>query len=148
MPDDVLESSALHTLLAHRFPFLLVDRILIVEPGRHVIGTKRVSSGEWWCDPQMPYASAMPFGLVIEALAQTTGALLRDLNDGAAEGLAYFMGTDKVRLRRPAYPGDEMALAVTLVRWRRGVCRTRAVATIDDELVARALLTTIVRSTS
>jgi 3-hydroxyacyl-[acyl-carrier-protein] dehydratase len=148
MPNDVLESSALHTLLAHRFPFLLVDRIRIVEPGRRVIGTKRVSAGEWWCDPQMLHASAMPFGLVIEALAQTTGALLRDLKDGAAGGLAYFMGAEKVRLRRRAYPGDEIALAVSLVQWRRGVCRTRAVATIQGELVARAILTTIVRGRS
>ncbi len=148
MTQEVLENAALHALLAHRFPFLLVDRVRIVEPGRRVIGTKRVSAGEWWCDPQVPHASAMPFGLVIEALAQTTGALLRDLNDGAASGLAYFMGADKVRFRRRAYPGDEIALAVSLVQWRRGVCRTSAVATIEGELVARALLTVIVRSTS
>ena len=147
MADDVLESSALHALLAHRFPFLLVDRILIVEPGRSVIGTKCVSAGEWWCDPQVPHAGAMPFSLVIEALAQTTGALLRDLNDGAGEGLAYFMGADKVRLRRRAYPGDEIALAVSLVQLRRGVCRTRDGHRLDGELVARALLTVVVRST-
>jgi 3-hydroxyacyl-[acyl-carrier-protein] dehydratase len=89
----------------------------------------------------------MPFGLVIEALAQTTGALLRDLTDGAPGTLAYFMGADQVRLRRPARPGDELTLAVTLQKWRRGICRTRAVATVEGALVARALLTIIVRGT-
>lgn len=147
MTEEVLDPPALHALLAHRFPFLLVDRIRIVEPGRLVVGTKRVSAGEWWCDPHTPAAAAMPFGLVIEALAQTTGALLRDLTDGAPGMLAYFMGADRVRLRRPAHPGDELTLEVTLQQWRRGVCRVRAVATVEGALVASALLTIIVRGT-
>ncbi|MHB1863911.1 MAG: 3-hydroxyacyl-ACP dehydratase FabZ family protein [Gemmatimonadaceae bacterium] len=134
-------------MVAHRFPFLLVDRVRVVEPGRRVVGTKRVSAGEWWCDPRTPVAAAMPFGLVIEALAQTAGVLLRDLTDGAPGALAYFMGADQVRLRRPARPGDELTLAVTLRQWRRGICRTRAVATVDGAPVARALLTIIVRAT-
>ncbi|HET7551872.1 MAG TPA: 3-hydroxyacyl-ACP dehydratase FabZ family protein [Gemmatimonadaceae bacterium] len=147
MTDEVLESPALHALLAHRFPFLLVDRVRIVEPGRRVVGTKLVSAGEWWCDPRTPTTAAMPFSLVIEALAQTSGALLRDLTDGAPGVLAYFMGADQVRLRRPARPGDELTLAVMLQQWRRGICRTRAVATVEGALVARALLTIVVRGT-
>jgi 3-hydroxyacyl-[acyl-carrier-protein] dehydratase len=148
MADQILESADLHAMLAHRFPFLLVDRIRVVELGRHVVGTKRISAGEWWCDPHTPSAGAMPFGLVIEALAQTTGALLRDLTDGAPGALAYFMGADRVRLRRPAYIGEELTLAVALRQWRRGICRTRAVATVDGALVASAVLTTIVRGTA
>lgn len=144
MTAEILDSSAIGQLLAHRFPFQLVDRMSIMERGRRVVGTKRVSTGEWWCNPIAPRLTPMPFSLIIEALAQTSGALLRDLTDGNTGGLAYFMGADKVRLRRPAYPGEELTLAVELVQWRRGICRTRAMATIDGELVARALLTTIV----
>jgi 3-hydroxyacyl-[acyl-carrier-protein] dehydratase len=141
-----LDSAELHALLAHRFPFLLVDRVRVIEPGRQVLGIKRVTSGEWWCNPAEPAVAEMPFTLVIEAMAQTTGALLRDLVDRSTGALAYFMGANRVRFRRPARAGDMLELAVTLRQWRRGICRTFGVATVGGELVASADLTTIVRA--
>jgi len=131
-------------LLAHRYPFALVDRIEVIDPGRRVAGTKRVTSGEWWTTGVAH--EVMPFTLVIEALAQTSGALVRDLAEGASGGVAYFMGADRVRLRRPARVGDELRLDVSLRQWRRGVCRMHAVATVDGATVATAELTIIVRS--
>ena len=142
---EVIEAASIQSLLAHRFPFLLVDRIRVVEAGRYVVGTKRVSAGEWWGGADTPPDIEMPFSLVIEALAQTTSALLRDLTEGATGTIAYFMGADRVRLRRPARAGDELELAVTLLQWRRGICRTRGVATVNGEFVASAVLTIVVR---
>jgi 3-hydroxyacyl-[acyl-carrier-protein] dehydratase len=148
MTQAILETPELQALLAHRFPFLLVDRVRVLESGRHVVGTRQVSANEWWCDPQVPDTAYMPFGLVIEALAQTTGALLRDLTDDAPGAIAYFMGVNRVRLRRAVRPGDELELAVTLLHWRRGICRARGVATVGGALVASAVLTIVVRGTS
>jgi 3-hydroxyacyl-[acyl-carrier-protein] dehydratase len=143
---EVLDSEAIHSLLGHRHPFLLVERITIVEPAHRVVGTKRISSGEWWCEGHDAGSIHFPFGLVIEAMAQTTGALIRGLVGGAGAGIAYFMGVNHVRLRTFARPGDELTMTLTLKQWRRGICRTRGVATVDDRLVASADLTTVVRT--
>ncbi|MEP7381150.1 MAG: 3-hydroxyacyl-ACP dehydratase FabZ family protein [Gemmatimonadota bacterium] len=146
--DGVIDAEALAAMLPHRYPFLLVDRILVLAPGRRAIGSKRVSAGEWWCDPANGALAAMPFSLVIEALAQTTCALLQDGVDGARGAIAYFAAADRVRLRRPARPGDHLQLAVTLCSWRRSVCRTEGVATVDGQLVASATLTTMLRTSA
>lgn len=137
------DAAAVHALLAHRYPFILVDRVEVVEPGQRVIGTKRVSDGEWWVTGVAD--AAMPFTLVIEALAQTSGALMRDLADEAAGGVAYFMGANRVRFRRPACAGEELRLDVSLRQWRRGVCRLHGEATVDGAIVATAELLIIVR---
>lgn len=148
LQDDVLDIGAIHALLAHRYPFLLVDRIDVVERGQRVIGTKRVSGGEWWCVGAEPGARgglALPFGLVIEALAQTSGALVHHLLDGAAGSVAYFMGAQRVRIRGVTRPGDELSLELTLRQWRRGICRTRGVASVGGRVILTADLTTVVR---
>lgn len=139
------DSPRIHALLAHRYPFVLVDRIDVLESGQRVVGTKRVTSGEWWASAE--YTDVIPFTLVIEALAQTSGALVQDLVEGADGGVAYFMGADRVRFRRPARVGEELRLEVSLRQWRRGVCRMRGVATVDGETVLTAELTIIVRGT-
>jgi 3-hydroxyacyl-[acyl-carrier-protein] dehydratase len=144
----VLESTAIHAILAHRYPFLFVDRIVILEPGRWVVGTKRISAGEWWCDGMEDVAPVFPHSLVIEALAQTSGALIRDLVGGADGTIAYFMGLDRVRLRRAVHIGDELRMDLTLRRWRRGICNTYGVASVDGHVVASAQLTTITRGSA
>ena len=143
---ETIEGTAVTALLAHRFPFLLIDRIEILRPGRQVIGRKRITAGEWWHDGALGAPSIFPFSLVIEAMAQTTAGLMRDLVDGERGSVAYFMGVTHVRMRRAAQPGDELAMELTLRQWRRGLCRARGVATVDGRLVASADLTTIVRS--
>lgn len=137
------DAAAVQALLAHRYPFLLVDRIDVLTPGRHVVGVKRLSTGEWWSEG-IP-ADEFPFCLVIEALAQASGALAVDLVDDAAHAVAYIMAADRVRFRQPARAGDELHLDVTLRQWRRGVCRMRGIATVKGAVVVTADLTTIVR---
>lgn len=142
----VLDTADIHRLLAHRFPFLLVDRIEVLEPGRRVRGTKRVTIGEWWTDGANGGRDpGMPHMLVLEALAQTSGALLDDLIAGPEQALAYFMGLDRVRLRHAPRVGDTISLDVSLRQWRRGICRTFGVASIGSLVVASGIMTTVVR---
>jgi 3-hydroxyacyl-[acyl-carrier-protein] dehydratase len=137
------DTEAVQALLPHRPPFLLVDRIDVLEAGKHVAGLKRLTGGEWWMG--FDRTAPMPFTLVLEALAQTSGALLPDLAADISGAIAYFMGADRIRMRRAAGVGDELRLEVRLRQWRRGVCRTRGVATVNGEVVLTADLTTIVR---
>ncbi len=137
------DARALELLLPHRYPFLLVDRIDVVEPGHHVVGTKRLTSGEWWIDTNAP--SPIAHTLVLEALAQTGGALIADLARGMSGAVAYFLVADRVRCRRGAGVGEELRLDVSLYQWRRGVCRTRGTATVEGTVVLTAELTAIVR---
>jgi 3-hydroxymyristoyl/3-hydroxydecanoyl-(acyl carrier protein) dehydratase len=139
------EGAALEALLPHRYPFVLVDRIDVIEPGTHVVGSKQLSGSEWWADDRA--TGTMPFALVLEALAQTSGALIPDLVGGSRFTTAYFMGADRVRFRRPAVAGEQLWLDVRLQQWRRGICRTHGVATINDGVVVTATLTTVVRAT-
>lgn len=145
MPEASID---VHTLLPHRYPFLLVDRIVDVEPGRRATGIKRVTGGEWCSD--YPYGAnasgAMPHTLIIEALAQLTAAILVGLVDGASGAIGYFLGIDRVRCRGVVVPGDELDLSVELIQFRRGICRTHGVARVGDQVVVRADLTTVVRA--
>lgn len=145
MPSEIrsYDAAAVQRLLAHRHPFLLVDRIDIIERGKRVIGVKQLTAGEWWSSPSP--ARPIPFPLVLEALAQTGAAILVDLVDSAAGAVGYFMAAEHVRFRHSARAGDTLELDVTLRQWKRGICKTHGVATVDGRVVATANLTTIVR---
>lgn len=112
-PRETIEGTAVSALLAHRFPFLLIDLIDIVQPGRRVIGRKRITVGEWWNEGTHGPAAIFPFSLVSEAMAQTSAASMRDLVDGAEGAVAYFMVVTRLRLRHAARPGDELAMELT-----------------------------------
>ena len=142
----VYDARALESLLPHRYPFLLVDHIDVIEAGQRVVGSKRLTTTDWWADAPAPIP--IPFPLVLEALAQTGGALIPDLAGATTGVVAYFLGADRVRYRRSARAGDELRMEVSLRQWRRGVCRTRGVATVDGEVVLTAELTTIVKATT
>src|SRR2546421_5642193 len=109
-----IEGAAISALLAHRFPFLLIDHIDIVQRGHHVIGRKRITAGEWWNEGASDASAVFPFSLVIEAMAQTSAGLMRDLVDGAEGTVAYFMGVTRVRMRNAARAGDQLEMDLTL----------------------------------
>lgn len=140
-----MDTTAILNTLAHRYPFLLVDRIDVVEPGRRVEGLKRVTGAEWF-SPAWHQQMAMPNLLVVEALAQTSAALLLGLVDAAAGVVGYFAAIERVRLREPARVGDTLVLAVELASFRRGIARLRGRATVDGRRVVSASFTTIVRA--
>lgn len=132
-------------LLPHRYPFLLVDRLRVEEPGRRAVGLKRVTGGEWFGAADPAALAAMPGLLVVEALAQTSAAVLVGLLDGAAGAIGYFAAIERVRFRDAARAGDTLRLDVTLRSFRRGIARLRGEATVDGRRVAVALFTTVVR---
>ena len=132
-------------LLPHRYPFLLVDRITALEPGRRAEGIKRITSGEWFIGLAGPGAE-MPNGLVVEALAQLSAAVLAGLTDATEHTIGYFMGLDHVRYRGAARAGDDLRLTVDLLRARRRVCRTRGEAWVEGRRIVRAELTIVLRA--
>lgn len=135
-------------LLPHRYPLLLVDAVTELEPGRRAVGLKRVTGGEWSAGfpAGLGAAGAMPHTLLVEALAQLSAAVLVGLVDAADGAVGYFLGFDRVRCRGVAHPGDAVRLEVTLRQFRRGVCRTAGVASVDGVQLVRAELTTVMRA--
>ena len=130
----MLDVDAIQRILPHRYPFLLVDRILELEPDRRVVGLKNVSANEPFFAGHFPGRPVMPGVLIVEALAQTAGILM-----GEASGLIpMFMGIDKARFRRPVTPGDQLRLEVEVLRKRRSVCRVAGRAFVGEDLVAEA----------
>ncbi|MEP6763942.1 MAG: 3-hydroxyacyl-ACP dehydratase FabZ [Gemmatimonadaceae bacterium] len=132
-------------LLPHRYPFLLVDRILEIDPGRRAVGVRRVTADEWFTGKASHYE--MPNTLVLEALAQLSGAVLVGLAAGAEGAIGYFVGMQRVKFRGIARAGDELKLECTLLQFKRGICKTQAVASVNGQLIVRAQLTTILRTT-
>lgn len=136
-------------ILPHRYPLLLVDAITELEPGRRAVGVKCVTGGEWCAGapfaPGTAPSAAMPHGLIVEALAQLSAAILVGLVESGAGAVGYFLGFDNVRYRGAARPGDELRLEITLRQFRRGVCRTHGTAHVGRTLLVRADLTTVVR---
>jgi len=128
--------------LPHRYPFLLVDRILEIDPNHRAVGIKNVSMNEPHFMGHFPERPVMPGVLVIEALAQTAGVLVIHTLGDAGEGrLIYFMGIDNARFRKPVTPGDVLFLEVEKERERGNVWRLGCVAKVDGAVVAQATIT-------
>ncbi|MFH1861721.1 MAG: bifunctional UDP-3-O-[3-hydroxymyristoyl] N-acetylglucosamine deacetylase/3-hydroxyacyl-ACP dehydratase [bacterium] len=144
-PGVVLDAAAINRILPHRYPFLLVDRILDLSPGEKVIGVKSVSINEPFFQGHFPGYPIMPGVLVIEALGQTGGVLLLNSTDNPENKLVFFTGLDNVRFRKPVVPGDKLHLVVELEFFKRGLCRMIGKAYVDDTLVAEAIMTAVVR---
>jgi 3-hydroxyacyl-[acyl-carrier-protein] dehydratase len=140
MPDI----DAIMATIPHRYPFLLIDRIVEHEPGARAVGIKNVSANEWYFQGHFPEFPVMPGVLVIEALAQVGAfALLSD--EQHAGKLAFFAGIDKVRFKRQVRPGDVLTLDCEISRIRAGVGFGNARATVDGELVCTGELMFAVR---
>jgi 3-hydroxyacyl-[acyl-carrier-protein] dehydratase len=136
------------TLLPHRFPLLLVDRITSVVAGKRATGVKTVTGNEW-CTIGSTHdagAQAMPHLLIVESLAQLSAAVLVTLLEASSGAIGYFLGINNVRCRGRAAPGDVLELSIELRAFKRGVCRTHGVARVGALDVVRADLTTIIRA--
>ena len=132
-------------VLAHRYPFLLVDRLRVEVPGRRALGIKRVTAGDWWSEACERGVREMPGTLVIEALAQTSAGVLVGLLDGSSGAIGYFASANRVRFRSLPQVGDTLLMAVDLVWYRRGVARLRGIASVSGRLAASADFTAVVR---
>ena len=134
--NDILEH------LPHRYPFLLVDKVVDYEAGKYLTGIKNVSYNEPQFTGHFPQKPILPGVLVIEALAQATGILAYKSTDSKPDenSLYYLVGIDKARFKRPVNPGEQLVLKVEVVKNMRGVWKFNAEATVDEQLVASAEL--------
>ena len=126
--------------LPHRYPFLLVDRVLECIPGRSLVALKNVTINEPFFPGHFPRRPVMPAVLILEAMAQATGILaLRSLNRlPSASEMYYFVGVDNARFRHPVEPGDQLVMEIDLVRTTRGVWKVTGRGKVEEKLVATA----------
>jgi 3-hydroxyacyl-[acyl-carrier-protein] dehydratase len=137
-----LDINAILKQLPHRYPFLLVDRVLECHKGESIRAIKNVTYNEPFFPGHFPYRPVMPGVIIIEALAQAAG-ILAFVTAGVvpdAETRFYFVGIDKARFRKPVEPGDQLVLTAKLERTMRGIWKFSAVALVDDAEVASAEL--------
>jgi 3-hydroxyacyl-[acyl-carrier-protein] dehydratase len=130
----------IEAILPHRDPFLLLDEVLVLEPGVRVVARKTVRQDEWYLAGHFPGRPIMPGVLMVEAMAQT-GAVAVLADDENRGKLALFAGIDFVRFKRLVEPGDTLELTCELERVRGPIGRGRATATVDGELAVRGTLT-------
>jgi len=140
----VLDSEGIKKLLPHRYPFLLVDRVIELTPREKIVGIKQVSINEPFFQGHFPGAPVMPGVLVIEALAQCGAILaLREIEDRNAK-LVLFTGIREARFRRPVVPGDTLILEVTAIRVGSRVQRMRGEAKVEGQLCADAEIMSVI----
>lgn len=135
----MLDIKKIQEILPHRYPFLLVDRIVSVEDGRKAVGIKNVSVNEPFFQGHFPGCPVMPGVLVIEAMAQVGAVALLKLPEFAGK-IALFAGIDKARFRRQVVPGDQLRIEVEIQKLRGAVGKSWAVAYVGEEKAAEAEL--------
>ena len=140
-PAPALDVNKIMKVLPHRFPFLLVDRIISFTPGEHALGIKNVSINEPFFQGHWPKTPVMPGVLIIEAMAQVSSVLIFGPEGEPTGKQAFFLGIDNAKFRKIVVPGDQIVIECTMKRMRRNACRVKAVARVDDEIVAEAEMT-------
>jgi len=137
----VFDIGAIAQIMPHRYPFLLVDRILELEEGKRVVGIKNVTVNEPFFPGHFPGRPVMPGVLIIEAMAQTGGFMLLHMVENPEKKLLFFAGIDRVRFKRPVTPGDQLRFELVLETFKRGICKMQGRATVDGQLACEAELT-------
>jgi len=127
------------SLLPHNYPFLLVDRILEIEPGKRIVGIKNVTYNEPFFPGHFPGKPIMPGVLIVEAMAQTAGVLaFKSISEEEQGKPVLFLGLDNVRFRKPVVPGDQLRMELDITRHRQAIWGFKGKAFVEDKLVAEA----------
>ncbi len=143
IPIDIMR---IMELIPHRFPFLMVDRIVELTLDERAVGLKNVSINEPYFQGHFPREAVMPGVLIIESMAQTAAVLVVETLKGSAAGkLVYFMSVDDARFRKPVFPGDQVYIEVTKLRSRGNVWKFRGEARVDGRLMAEATFAAMIR---
>ena len=124
--------------IPHRYPFLLVDRVIEMVPGTRIVAIKNVTINEPFFQGHFPSHPIMPGVLIVEAMAQCGGLLLMDYVENPKDKVVYFMTMDKVKFRKPVTPGDTLVFELRVVSLKRQVCKLAGRGLVDGEVVAEA----------
>lgn len=137
-----LRAAEILKILPHRYPFLLIDRVIEVDGDRRLVALKNVSINEPFFQGHFPSAPVMPGVLTIEAMAQAGAVmgLIHSKPEDVKDAVVYFMGIDEARFRRPIVPGDQLRIVVTVLRRKAIVWKMRGEVWVDQELAAEATL--------
>ncbi len=135
---QILDINRILEIIPHRYPFIMVDRILELQPRRWVVGIKNVTINEPFFQGHFPGHPVMPGVLIIESMAQAGGMLLMDELQSPEDKVVYFMSLDNVKFRRPVVPGDQLRLEVEMIQFRGRTCRLKGVALVEGQVVAEA----------
>ena len=127
--------------IPHRYPFILIDRILELVPNKRVVGLKNVSINEPFFQGHFPGKPIMPGVLILDAMAQASGVLaIASLEKGKEGALMYFMGLDQVKFRKMVVPGDQLVMELKVLKQRAKIMKLAGVAKVDGQIVAEAQL--------
>lgn len=133
-----MDIQKIQSLLPHRYPFSLVDRVIESEPGKRMVALKNVTINEPFFQGHFPSKPVMPGVLLIEAMAQATGLLAMESAGVPGEAIYYLVGVDKARFKRPVVPGDQLFFEVEVIKCRREIWVFDAKAKVDGKVVASA----------
>lgn len=135
-----MDINEIQTIIPHRYPFLLIDRIIEIEPFKRIVAIKNVTINEPFFQGHFPGAPVLPGVIIIEAMAQAGAVLLfREVKDRENK-LLYFTSIDEARFRKPVGPGDQLRLEVSVIKHKMGFAKLRGEARVDGQLVTEAII--------
>jgi len=139
----VMDIKEIQSIIPHRYPMLLIDRVVEIEPLKRIVAIKNITINEEVFAGHFPGSPVFPGVMIIEAMAQTGAVLLFREIPNREEKLLYFTSIEEARFRRPVVPGDQLRLEATVLKYRMGYAKLQAVATVDGQVVAEATITSV-----
>ncbi len=138
-----MDISEIQSIIPHRYPFLLIDRIVEIDPFKRIVAIKNVTINEPFFEGHFPGAPVLPGVIIIEAMAQAGAVLLfREVKDREKK-LLYFTSIEEAKFRKPVGPGDQLVIEVTVIKYKMGYAKLRGEARVDGQLVSEATISSV-----
>ena len=142
--DFLLDINAILKIMPHRYPFLMIDRVIDIEGSNRIVAIKNVTINEPFFQGHFPGKPVMPGVMIVEAMAQAGGLLLLNAVENPDNKLAYFMGIDEVKFRKPVVPGDQLRMEIEMISFKRSMIKMAGKAYVESKLVAEGVFTAVV----